>query len=236
VGSVKEKKLEQFKRKMLRVKKINPLETYNLQMKQVRKKYLLEFKDNLEKNVSTQNVQKVQKLKVREEQEIKVVKDLDPNKEIKLFQMTRQELKNYYMDRSFERFNRILNRKKEENQRKLNAFLKLYHDSKDFVTYQNLEEKLDSVVCSSNLNKFLSIQEMITLRVQKGDDIHLKKKCDQRKEALQDVLSGTIGGNIGKEEVEKIIKEFNETGFIEVKAKVNGQKDNLEAVLDKMCL
>jgi hypothetical protein len=163
-------------------------------MKQVRKKYLQEFKDNLEKKEAQENKEeKVNLLKIREKQEIKIVKkDLDPHKKIKLFQMTREELKNHYQDRSYERFNRILNWKKEENKRKLNAFLKLYHDSKGFVTYQNLEEKLEAVVCTPSSQKFPSIQEMITLRVQKGD-VHLEKNLEQRKEALKDVLSGSIG-------------------------------------------
>jgi len=46
----------------------------------------------------------------------------------------------------------------------------------------------------------------------------------------------TIGGNMGKEEILNIIKEFNENGnsYLEVN-KVDNQKVDLEAVLDKMC-
>lgn len=201
---------------MLRIKKINPLENYKSQMKLVRKKYLKEFQENseIQKTKSLENELKIKELEkkrvldvttFRKEKEVQLAGptiDVDPKdvrkvsqKKIKLFQMTREELKNYYQDRSLDRFKRNAFMKKEQNQRKVDGILKLFYDSKSFVTYQNLEEKLESVVCVKNAStekKFYSIKEMINSKVYKSD-VHLEEKLEMRKQALQDVLYGTAG-------------------------------------------
>ena len=201
---------------MLRIKKINPLENYKSQMKLVRKKYLKEFQENseIQKTKSLENELKIKELEkkrvldvttFRKEKDVQLAGptiDVDPKdvrkvsqKKIKLFQMTREELKNYYQDRSLDRFKRNAFMKKEQNQRKVDGILKLFYDSKSFVTYQNLEEKLESVVCVKNAStekKFYSIKEMINSKVYKSD-VHLEEKLEMRKQALQDVLYGTAG-------------------------------------------
>lgn len=239
----------------MKITRIDPWTAYRAQMKQLRKKYaqeslLLQQQVSLDKaNQATQRLlhqqERIHDIKAFKAAKKESMLSVHPEttqsngriKVHKLFNMTMDELKDYYACRRADRFARALNSAKKTKEKATNSLLYLFHESKNFVTYGNMEEKLEIVTTpkTTNDSNHYSIDEMISSKVKKSD-LHVQSRLSKRRAALEDSLKGTVaGGNLGKDQILEIIRKHEESGSSPMMDSKKAQKLDLESVLDKMC-
>jgi hypothetical protein len=236
---------------------IDPWIVYRAQMRAIRKQYAKEtcevkLKEKVTRLSESKQRLEVQHARINDIQEYKKAKEdslltVFPKKKDKgkkihpVFNMTMDELKDYYAARNLNRFSRALESAQKAQELRTQSLLHLYYEAKDFVTYANMEEKLEDVTSRKSLMSDLnnmSISEMISSKM-KGSDLHLSHMISKRKEALADALNGTIAnGNMGQEEILRVLNDVNH-GVSRKKVsqiQVEAQKEaDLESILDKMC-
>ena len=234
---------------------VDPWILYKTQMKAVRKKYAMESLVLKTKEKESRVLAEKQRLidqkeRIKDIQEFKKLKEdsllsvrpkrADLSQKVHpVFNMTMEELKDYYAHRRAERFNRQRNSIEKRREETTNYLLHLFHEAKDFVTFENLHEKIEKVISQKDslVNTHLSIPEMINSKI-KGQDIHAENKISKRKEALSDILNGTIAkGGMGKDQIFKTIQDFEDQGgFIsEEFTEKNEVVEPIDSVLDRIC-
>jgi hypothetical protein len=92
--------------------------------------------------------------------------------------------------RDAHRLENLRSQKRAQSDARLNKLLAIYHDSKNFITKENLDSKLSALVHQENRPPFMQTYDDLKTSQEVGDIQQL-----QRREAmLRDVMEGTVSG------------------------------------------
>lgn len=126
-----------------------------------------------------------------------------------LFKMTFGELDEYYANRRKERWGRYKAQLDSTLESRTQSLLYLYHEAASFVTFANLDAKIDEVVTGAPKSKGLSIMTMKARQLgqQAAGASDEKRVLDEREAALRETLLGTLNGRPGIERVEELASQ-----------------------------
>ncbi|RUS21651.1 hypothetical protein BC937DRAFT_91943 [Endogone sp. FLAS-F59071] len=95
----------------------------------------------------------------------------------------------------------LRSREQAKSDERLSLLMRLYHSSKDFVTYENLDAKLDEFIAAPNVSYSPTLEEL-----QADVGYKERKIVKMRMEKLQEALEGMMGDNLAAEGVKEWVR------------------------------
>jgi hypothetical protein len=208
---------------------IHPQQEFQLKMTTLRKQYLREHQELLKRKAQAQADQKLQEFKARQAriQDIKSYKTEQEaefsayedsvtaqkkakkpkNKEPyhKVFQMTQAQLDEFYSKRTLARWSRFKRQVVSNQNKTTESLMYLYNETSEFVTYRNMDEKIDQVVTGTPESLGLSIQDMVNKTLRETHP-RIQKELSERQQAVKDAVFGTLYGKTSLQTIDKLAK------------------------------
>ena len=187
-----------------------------LKAREARLKDIQSYKAEQEAEFSSYEVSVTFKEEKQKEEPQATSSAAEPQKEPyhKVFQMTESQLAQFYKKRTSSRRNHYNNRLIRKQNKATESLLYLYNEASDFVTYRNMDDKIDQVVTGTPESLGPSIQDLVN-KTLRDTSPQIEKKLSERQQAVKDAIFGTLYGKTALSTVNKLADLPNDEWEIE---------------------